>query len=311
MTALGGSTVLVTGVAGFLGRYVAREFARLGWLVIGLDVVAEENAPPGIEYHQLTLPDPQLAKLLSETRPAACVHCAGRASVAHSLTDPASDFRESTALTFDLLDTLRLHAPTCRTVLLSSAAVYGNPASLPVTENHAAAPLSPYGYHKLLGEMLAEEFHRIYQLPTAVVRIFSAYGPGLRRQVVWDICRRALINDRLRLHGTGEESRDFIHAADVAAALALVVQRAPFDGERYNVATGCETTIRALASTIIEELGRTLVPEYDGSATPGDPRNWRADISRITELGFTPRISLREGLKSVGSWAKAELSFVE
>src|SRR6476469_1298129 len=103
MTALGGSTVLLTGVAGFLGRYVAREFARLGWLVIGLDVVAEENAPPGIEYHPITLPDPQLAKLLSETRPAACVHCAGRASVAHSLTDPASDFRESTALTFDLL----------------------------------------------------------------------------------------------------------------------------------------------------------------------------------------------------------------
>jgi UDP-glucose 4-epimerase len=157
-------------------------------------------------------------------------------------------------------------------------------------------------------ELLAEEFHRIYGLPTTAVRIFSAYGPGLRRQVVWDICRRALTNDRLLMHGTGEESRDFIHAADVAAALALLVERAPFEGDRYNVATGCETTIRLLADLVIEELGRSMVPEYDGTATPGDPRNWRADISRITALGFAPRISLREGLRGVAGWAKAELS---
>ena len=308
MTSISSSTVLVTGVAGFLGRYVAREFLRLGWRVVGLDIVAEENAPPSVEYHRMALPHSDFAGLLAQAQPNACVHCAGRASVGHSLTDPASDFRDSATVTFELLDTLRLTAAGCRTVLLSSAAVYGNPTSLPVSETHALAPLSPYGYHKLMCELLAEEYFRIYSLPTVGVRVFSAYGPGLRRQVIWDICQRALTSDTLRLHGTGDESRDFIHAADIAAGIALLVEKAPFEANRYNLATGCETTIKSLAEQVVEELGGFVVPVYDGLSTPGDPRNWRADISQLAALGFSPRISLGEGLRGVAAWAKAELS---
>jgi len=308
MTAMSSSTVLVTGVAGFLGRYVAREFLRLGWRVIGLDVVAEENAPPSVEYHRMVLPNSDFAGLLVQAQPNACIHCAGRASVGHSLIDPAADFRDSATVTFELLDALRLTAARCRTVLLSSAAVYGNPTSLPVSETHALSPLSPYGYHKLMCEHLAEEFFRIYGLPTVVVRVFSAYGPGLRRQVIWDICQRALTSDTLRLHGTGDESRDFIHAADIAAGIALLVEKAPFEANRYNLATGCETTIKSLAEQVVEELGGFVVPVYDGISTPGDPRNWRADISQLAALGFSPRISLGEGLRGVAAWAKAELS---
>ena len=101
MSPPGPANVLVTGVAGFLGRYIAREFTRLGWRVVGLDAVAAENAPPAIEYHRMVLPSAELSALVSREKPAACIHCAGRASVAHSLSDPASDFRDSAALTFE------------------------------------------------------------------------------------------------------------------------------------------------------------------------------------------------------------------
>jgi UDP-glucose 4-epimerase len=303
-------TVLITGVAGFLGRHAARQFARDGWRVVGVDIASPENAQlsAGTLYHRMQLPSAGLGELIRTLPPDACVHCAGRASVPFSMEDPAADFRYNTVLTVELLETLRTIAPRCRLLLLSSAAVYGNPASLPVAEIHRTAPLSPYGYHKLQSELLCEEFTRIYALPTTIVRIFSAYGPGLRRQVVWDICERAISEASLTLHGTGRESRDFIHAGDIARALVLLAERGGADADVYNLASGEETTIAALANLLLSALLSEARPTFDGRATPGNPLCWRADVSKIAALGFKPAISLEQGLRGVATWCAAELS---
>jgi UDP-glucose 4-epimerase len=302
-------TALITGVAGFLGRHVLRQFSREGWRVIGLDDVPPENAPKAenAEFHRVKLPDAALAILLRDEKPDVCVHCAGRASVALSIEDPAADFAANTTLTFELLDLLRRESPRCRFLFLSSAAVYGNPESLPIAEDAICAPLSPYGYHKRQGELLCEEFARIYGLPTASARIFSAYGPGLRRQVVWDICERVLTTGSLTLRGTGEESRDFIHAADVARALFHLAQKAPCEGEIYNVASGVEITLKELAERLVAALGSSVQPRFDGTTPTGDPRNWRADVRKLHELGFAPTIPLAQGIQAVAAWARAEL----
>ena len=302
-----GRTVLITGVAGFLGRHAAREFLRAGWPVAGIDDIPPEGAPEGVEFHRLRLPSAALDARITQIGPAACIHAAGRASVANSLLDPGADFRDGVAVTFELLDALRRCAPNCRVALLSSAAVYGDPASLPVRETDAIAPLSPYGYHKRQCELLIEEFARLYGLPSFAVRIFSAYGPGLRRQVIWDICERVLTTGRLVLHGTGAESRDFVHAADIARALLHLVQEAPARGEVYNLASGTETTIREAARLLLAHLHPSLEPEFDGQRTPGDPVHWRADLGRVRSLGFTPAISLEQGLSEVAAWSRAEL----
>lgn len=302
-------TVLITGVAGFLGRYVARHFARQGWRVVGFDEVPPENVQiADVEYVRAQLPGSALGETLKALTPDACVHCAGRASVGLSMDQPAADYYGNTLLVFELLEALRRHAPRCRFLLLSSAAIYGNPASLPVTEQHAVQPLSPYGYHKRQAELLCEEFSRIYSLPTACARIFSAYGPGLRRQVVWDICEKILTTGRLALRGTGTESRDFIHAADIAQALHLLATKAPCEGDVYNLASGREMTIAELAATLLRALGSQIQPTFDGHATPGDPLHWRADITKISELGFAPATPLEQGLHTVATWCAAELS---
>ncbi|MEO8350667.1 MAG: NAD-dependent epimerase/dehydratase family protein [Chthoniobacteraceae bacterium] len=300
-------TVLITGVAGFLGRYLAREFASAGWEVVGLDDAPPENAPSDLSYHRMRLPDSRFDELLATANPDVCVHAAGRASVALSMEDPAADFRDGVVLAFALLDAIRRRAPGCRFILLSSAAVYGNPSSLPISESHPVAPLSPYGFHKRQCELLIEEFARVYAVPALAVRIFSAYGPGLRRQVVWDIFARTLTKGRLSLHGTGAESRDFIHAADVARGLVLLAEKAPAQGEIYNLATGRETTINELARLLLPILGANLEPEFDGCSTPGDPVNWRADVTPLTNLGFAPAVSLEDGLRGVAAWCAAEL----
>jgi len=304
-----GKTVLITGVAGFLGHHVAQLFLREGWRVVGIDEVpAEKVRLTDVAYHQLALPDSRLAGLLRTEAPQACIHCAGCASVGLSMDDPAADFRGNVTLVFEVLETLRRYAPRCRFLLLSSAAVYGDPASLPVTEAHDVRPLSPYGFHKRQAELLCEEFSRIHGLPTACARIFSAYGPGLRRQVVWDICQKVLSQGKLTLHGTGAESRDFIHASDIAHGLRILAESAPCEGEIYNLASGREVTIAELADLVLTRLGSPAKPSFDGQATPGNPLRWCADLAKIAALGFTPTVRFESGIDAVATWAKAEIA---
>jgi UDP-glucose 4-epimerase len=300
---------LITGVSGFIGRYVARHFADQGWQVIGIDNAASENAPLAslTAYYSLQLPSPDLDSILQKHQPNVCIHCAGRASVGLSMTNPSADFYGNTALTFELLHALRLQAPQCKFVFLSSAATYGNPGTLPVTETHSTHPLSPYGFHKLYGEQLCREFATLYGLPTASVRIFSAYGPGLRRQVLWDICQKALTQNAVILQGTGQESRDFIHVLDIAKALLLVANHAPMQGEIYNLASGREVTIAELAQIMLSSLDYPENPIFDGVSPIGNPLNWQADITKLAGLGFTPTVPLEQGLKVFAHWCRAEL----
>jgi UDP-glucose 4-epimerase len=296
-------------VAGFIGRYVARHFSEQDWSVIGIDNSTPENAPLAnlLVYHRLQLPDVALNDLLQEHSPQVCIHCAGRASVGLSLTDPAADFQASPILTFELLNALRLNAPGCRFIFLSSAAVYGNPKSLPVSESQSPAPVSPYGFHKWQCEQLCLEFTKVYGLPTASMRIFSAYGPGLRRQVVWDICRKVITQNSLCLQGTGSESRDFIHALDIARALSAVATSAPMQGEVYNLGSGREVAIAQLATMILDALDSDCTPQFDGVVPPGTPLNWQADVSKLQALGFTASVPLERGVKTFANWCRAEL----
>jgi len=304
------STILITGVAGFIGRHLARFFTEEGHRIIGIDAVPPENAPLSHigTYYRLDLPHAELERILQTESPDVCIHCAGRASVGLSLIDPASDFRAGTLLTFELLDALRRYAPTCRCIFLSSAAVYGNPQTLPVSETHPPAPISPYGFHKWQSELLCREFATIYGLPTASVRIFSAYGPGLRRQVLWDICQKALTHDVVRLQGTGQESRDFIHVRDICRAIAFVADIAPLRGEMYNVASGQATKIETLARLIIAEIAKPLILEFDGTVPSGTPLYWQADISTLINAGFRLSIPLENGIKTFVTWCRAEVA---
>jgi len=302
-------SLLITGVAGFLGRYVARYFSEQGWSIIGIDNSPPENAPLAnlSNYYRLQLPESSLSSLLQKHSPQVCIHCAGRASVGLSITDPAADFHANTVLTFETLNALRLNAPQCRFIFLSSAAVYGNPESLPVRENQLPAPISPYGFHKWQCEQLCREFAKVYGLPTASVRIFSAYGPGLRRQVLWDICQKAIAQNSLTLQGTGQESRDFIHALDIARALMIVGNLAGMEGEVYNLASGREVAIADLANMLLDALECQIIPSFDGIVSAGNPLNWQADTSKLSALGFTASIPLEKGIKTFANWCRAEL----
>jgi len=136
------------------------------------------------------------------------------------------------------------------------------------------------------------------------VRIFSAYGYPLRRQVLWDVTRQIIAERAVKLFGTGEETRDFVHARDVARGVRMVIDNSAFEGEAYNLATGQETSIRDLVGMVTAALGRTPEVQWSGTARVGDPNNWRADIGRIAALGFTPRVSIADGVREYVKWVE-------
>lgn len=300
--------VLVTGVGGFIGRYVSRYFAEQGWAVTGIDSIPPENAP-GLylsAYYQLHLPNKSFHTLLHETRPDLIINCAGRSSVPWSFPNPSNDFMSNAVLPHQLLEACRMNSPESKFINISSAAVYGNPQSLPIREDSNPAPISPYGFHKLQSEQICREYSQIYNVPTVSVRIFSAYGPGLRRQVLWDICQKALSSRSIVLQGTGAESRDFIHAYDISRAFMILFNSAPMQGEVYNLASGQEITISELSSILLAALKYKGDIVFDGQVPTGVPLNWEADISRIAALGFEPSIPLRQGAEAFALWCSSE-----
>jgi UDP-glucose 4-epimerase len=141
----------------------------------------------------------------------------------------------------------------------------------------------------------------------AIARVFSAYGEGLRRQLLWDVCRR-VGDGPLRLSGTGDETRDFLHVDDVGRAMATIVARGAFGGTIYNVGSGAATTVATVAATLVQSLGGD--PDdvtFDGAVRAGDPRAWQADVGRLTALGFAPTVEIDAGLRRYAAWASAEL----
>jgi UDP-glucose 4-epimerase len=196
-------------------------------------------------------------------------------------------------------------------IFFSSAAVFGNPTKLPIVEDSIPQPISPYGVHKHLAEVLLKEYARLWGLSVTVLRPFSAYGPGLRKQLLWDAGRRAVQASKagkssVTLFGTGNETRDFIYASDVARAALHVIGR-PATGafEVFNVGTGVESSVSEVVSLLLQELDIRLELAFDGSTRAGDPVAWRADMSRLENLGFSPRVLLREGVRRVAEWMRS------
>ena len=186
-------TILVTGANGFIGRHVCRAAALGGDRVIGVGLgewAGETWRDWGLsDWRELEVTTANLAA--SSPTPDVVVHCAGGASVPFSIEHPAEDFRSTVITTLEVLEYLRTCAPNAALVYPSSGAVYGRATATPIGEESGLAPISPYGFHKMITEDLCRSYGQSFGIRTAIVRIFSAYGTELRKQLLWDACRKA------------------------------------------------------------------------------------------------------------------------
>jgi UDP-glucose 4-epimerase len=224
--------------------------------------------------------------------------------VGFSVTHPYQDFQRTTQTTVAVLEYVRLHAPQAKVVLPSSAAVYGAVKDLPIVESAPLQPISPYGVHKRLAEELCQSYARSYQMRVAAVRFFSIYGIGLRKQLVWDACRKLSASD-VAFSGTGDERRDWLHVTDAAELLACAAEHASAQCQVVNGGSGNAATVRDVVSRLAAHFPQADAPCFTGAARPGDPAHYHADVSRALKLGWRPRVALSDGLAEYVDWFRA------
>ncbi|HXH91984.1 MAG TPA: NAD-dependent epimerase/dehydratase family protein [Thermoanaerobaculia bacterium] len=298
--------VMLTGAGGFLAGHFATAFAAAGWQTFGIGRSDRDNQA-GL-FSELTLADLSdlgaITSFAGRVAPDVLVHLAAPASVAESIDDPLADLQAHIIPTANVLYALRRSSPATRVLLISSAAVYGSPASLPISEDTRLAPISPYGFHKLQQELLFDQYAALHGLRTCKARIFSTYGERLRRLAVWEIARRALAGNP-EVFGTGEESRDYLDVTEAARAVVCIADRAPFEGEAINVASGADVSVATVAAEIFRLVGLSEAPRFTGKTLPGNPIRWRADVTRLRKLGCSPA-SWPSGLARTVAWIAAE-----
>jgi UDP-glucose 4-epimerase len=305
------NAVLIAGGNGFLGQYIAAACKEKGYEVY---CIGRNNQPGQVAWDGFihgSLESLSLADVLDYKRFAYCFHFAASSHVPLSVEYPYQDFLSILPGSANLLLYLAKHQPECHCVIASSAAVYGNPANLPINESAELNPLSPYGAHKRLVELLAAEYSRLYGIRISMMRIFSAYGLGLRKQLLWDLVQKVIKArnsdcGQIELFGTGQETRDFIHARDVAqAALCIAGRMSGPDFDAFNVANAEETTVREVAEAMIAASGTGLRIGFSGRNRAGDPLRWLSDCKKLENLGYQKSEHLKTNIQGYYDWASS------
>lgn len=303
------SRVLVTGGLGFIGSHLVEHLMARNCDVTVITKTGYSHLhEPKVKVIHYDLATLARTNQLALEEFDYVFHLAGSAYVPFSLANPYEDFLQNAECTLLLLECLRKTSSKPKLIFPSSAAVYGNPHELPISEDSPTIPISPYGVSKLTAERYVEIYCRLHGIRATTLRFFSVYGPRQRKLVVFDIFSRLLKTpSRLELLGDGKHTRDFIHINDVVTALMLAAVSSCDDGSVFNVASGYSTSIANLASAIADTM--SIAPEivFDGNVRPGDPTFWSVDITKArTELGFDPSVSLSTGLASIKTWLLEE-----
>lgn len=302
---------IVVGAAGFIGRHTARILATQGCEVIGIGhgCWTEEDAR-GYGIEQWINADITLEGLsrLALPRPVDCViHCAGSGAVSFSYAAPWEDFQRATATSAAVLEWIRTQATRPRLVLVSSAAVYGDLGDTDATETSTRSPISPYGFHKLLAEMLCESYSRFFEIPVSIVRLFSVYGEGLRKQLLWDALNKFSRGEG-EFFGTGHEIRDWLHIDDAARLLSAAALMPQSRFEIYNGAHQQATTAQLLQQLASVSFPGTKV-RFNGETHTGNPRRLTGDFSHAGRLlTWKPEVDLADGLRRYTEWFRHQSS---
>ena len=307
-------SVLVTGGAGFIGSRVADAHLAAGHAVTVLDDLStgrREHVPAGARFVHLDVRSPEAQELVAAGRFAVVNHHAAQLDVRRSVADPTHDASVNIIGLLNVLEGAR-RGGTRRVVFASSGGtIYGEGAQLPIDEDAAKLPLSPYGTSKLASEYYLATLSQLHGLESAVLRYSNVYGPRQNSHgeagVVAIFGRRLLADQPLTVFGDGEQTRDMVYVEDVAeanviAAAAPLPPLANLDSRAYNIGTGVETSVAQLVRLLGQAGGRAPrvvhAPERAGELR----RNALRVDKAARELGWRPRTPLAEGLTKTLRW---------
>jgi UDP-glucose 4-epimerase len=298
---------LVTGAAGFIGSTLVDRLLADGHSVVGVDDLSSgrsENLGPAersadFEFTKADIVDADLLGLLAQTRPEVVFHLAAQIDVRHSVADPQVD------TTINVVGTVRLAEAARQTGVRkvvhtsSGGSIYGSPKTFPTSEDEPVDPASPYAAGKYAGEVYLNMFRNLYGLQCSHIAPANVYGPRQDphgEAGVVAIFSRALLAGRpTKIFGDGTDTRDYVFVDDVVDAFVRAAGDAG-GGQRFNIGTGVETSLRQLHSVIAAAAAGRDEPEFY-PARLGDLKRSSLDNSRARQvLGWAPKVELAEGV---------------
>ena len=309
--------ILVTGGAGFIGSHVADRLLAEGHAVTVMDDLSNgrrENVPAQSEFHHLDIRTPEAAALVHDGRFDAIAHLAAQMDVRKSVEDPMHDAQVNVLGTLNLLEAVRRtgRLDATRFVFASTGgAIYGDAAPPPNAEDVHKEPDSPYAIAKHSVEQYLSYYARIHGLRAVALRFANVYGPRQdphgEAGVVAIFCNKLLADAPLTIFGDGNQTRDYVYVGDVADAMVRAIGYTPptsagMNARAFNIGTGIPTSVRDLASALMETAGRN-VPVAFAPARPGELMQSYLTITKAAaDLGWRPSVSLAQGLAETFAW---------
>lgn len=314
--------VLLTGGAGFIGSHLASRLIQAGCMVTVIDNLSDFYSPAlkraNIEsinssrlkfFHDDILDSQSLDKAFYSAAPDVVVHLAARAGIRPSLKDPELYNDVNVRGTLNVLEMCRRYSANL--IFASSSSVYGAQSLLPYKEDGLVlSPLSPYAATKLACEAFIHSYSECYQLRATVLRFFTVYGPRQRPDLaIYKFTKSILDGEPITLYGFGYTARDYTWIDDIVDGVVASLEKT--SGESYsvfNLGSSISTDLRTLVSLIEQSLGRSAILRFADSAL-GDVTATAADISKAErELGYSPKVTIREGINRFTNWYLASRS---
>ena len=305
--------ILITGGAGFIGSHLTDLLLKQGNFVRILDNFSSgklKNLPTGNPNLEILTGDIRNQDEVAEAVKGidGVVHLAAVASVQASVEDPDSTHGSNFIGTLNLLEDCR-REKIKRFLYASSAAVYGDVTTLPVSEDTPLNPLTPYAADKLAGEYYLDFYRREHRIEPGIFRFFNVFGPRQDPSspysgVISIFADRSISKQPITVFGDGEQTRDFIYVNDLTRILLQALNSDTIETGPVNVGTGQQTSINKIIDTLGHIQQQKLTVSY-ASPRPGDIKYSVADISRLqTRFAFKPEVSLKQGLKKLLDYAK-------
>lgn len=298
--------ILITGAKGFLGSSAVKHFKGLGYETYGIGhAVDSESSLKQVELDYWIKGNVSTKAILRfQKKFDVIIHCAGSGSVGYSLENTDEDFKKTVEGTLEVLEYIKSYNSNAQLIYPSSPAVQGEHPDRPIKEEYTGKPTSPYGYHKKIVEELCQRYSKEHGLNISIIRLFSVYGNGLKKQLLWDACKKLCsAKDEAIFWGTGEETRDFIHIRDVLSLFEILIRKK----SRFlliNGGSGTKHTVRKVVEIIRDLLGSNVSINFDNRVNRGNPMYYWADTQKLNSYGFITKKNLNQELKNYIEWAK-------
>lgn len=305
------NTVLITGVAGFVGSNLADKMLSLGHRVVGIDNLSygvRAQIPRGVRFHKLDIRSSRIYPVFKGID--FVFHLAAKNCISDCQNDPVETADINVTGTTNVFEASR-RAKVTKVIYAESSALYEGVTTFP-TDEREVAPESFYAVSKLCSNAFAEGYARYYDLNTTALRYFNVYGPrqDYRRTippVMSAFIIKLMRGERPTIYGTGKNRRDFIHVDDINRFHELCMHDRRTDGHVYNLGSGKNYSVLEMYAMIAKTLGSSVRPVFK-HALGGEAKVTLADVSKARRLGWKPLVSLEEGLRGMVAYISDEIA---